>query len=166
MTLPQVSIRPVRLSDADDIHAARIQPEASRFTSSFPGERVTKVQAFLEGLTPHDVMLVAEVGGHVVGVCGLHGHVGKARHVATLGLLVHDAFAHRGIGRALCENILDIADRHLGLVRVELDVNTENARAIRLYEMLGFEREGLRRRAYFTDGKYADAIAMARLRGI
>ena len=59
------------------------------------------------------------------------------------GLIV-PAMAHRrhtagvGIGRALIESLLDITDNGLMLKRVELSVFTDNERAVRLYESLGF----------------------------
>ena len=48
-----------------------------------------------------------------------------------------------------------------GFVRVELTVRADNLRAQRLYEKLGFVREGVLRDAVFVDGKFHDAIGMA-----
>ena len=48
--------------------------------------------------------------------------------------------------------------------RVELEVRTDNARAIALYDKIGFVREGLFRDSFFIDGEYFDAIAMAIIR--
>jgi len=60
------------------------------------------------------------------------------------------------------ENILDLADNWLVLVRIELDVTTDNERAISLYQSFGFEVEGKKKYAIIKDGKYADLIIMAR----
>jgi putative acetyltransferase len=57
-----------------------------------------------------------------------------------------------------------MADRWLNLVRLELEVYTDNEAAIRLYERFGFEREGTMRQYAFRDGLYVDAYAMARIR--
>ena len=51
--------------------------------------------------------------------------------------------------------------RVAGFVRVELDVHADNARAIALYDKVGFAREGMARDAVFVDGEYRDAINMA-----
>jgi RimJ/RimL family protein N-acetyltransferase len=40
-------------------------------------------------------------------------------------------------------------------------VHADNARAIALYEKVGFVREGVARDAVFIDGEYRDAINMA-----
>ena len=50
-----------------------------------------------------------------------------------------------------------------GFARVELDVYEDNARAIALYEKMGFAREGIVRRAARIDGQFIDAISMALL---
>jgi putative acetyltransferase len=77
---------------------------------------------------------------------------------------VHDDYAGRGIGRALIEALLDLADNYLGLKRVELDVITDNEAAIHLYESLGFEREGIKRCALFRGGTFVDLLMMGRIR--
>lgn len=52
----------------------------------------------------------------------------------------------------------------LGLERIWLTVNASNARAIRSYEKVGFQREGLMRRAFRVDGRLGDVVLMAILR--
>ena len=67
------------------------------------------------------------------------------------------------MGSALIRALIDWA-RAPGIVtRIELRVYARNARAIHVYEKLGFEREGLRRRAIFQDGEYQDDLLMALL---
>jgi GNAT superfamily N-acetyltransferase len=51
-----------------------------------------------------------------------------------------------------------------GFARVELDVRSDNGRAIALYEKLGFVREGIVRDTMLVDGQYYDAVAMAVIR--
>ena len=65
----------------------------------------------------------------------------KMRHTASLAIVVRTEFQNMGVGRALLTELLRIADCDLMLVRVALEVAEENARAIHLYESLGFARE-------------------------
>ena len=62
------------------------------------------------------------------------------------------------------EAAIDMTDNWLNLKRVELDVYTDNARAIHLYKNFGFEIEGTRRALSFREGEYVDTYAMARLK--
>jgi RimJ/RimL family protein N-acetyltransferase len=66
----------------------------------------------------------------------------------------------RGIGSALLSEVLRWAPT-VGLSRLELYVMNNNERAIRLYERLGFEVEGHRRRAYIVNGEAVDDQLMA-----
>ena len=163
-TVRQALIRPVRAEDAEAVHEIRRQPSVVEFTLAVPSERVADNRRFLEALGPDDHVLVAEVGGRVVGIAGLHVKRGRERHCAWLGMSVHDQFQGRGLGRRLVEALLDVADNHLGLSRVELEVMADNARAIQLYERCGFEHEGRKRQAIRRHGAYVDALLMGRLR--
>jgi L-phenylalanine/L-methionine N-acetyltransferase len=159
-----ILIRPARVEDAEDLAAIRRQPSVARYTLGLPSTRAADVRRRLEGLGPDDHQLVAVVDGRAVATAGLHLLGGKQRHVGSVGLMVHEEYRGRGIGRALTEALLDLADRYLALGRVELDVVAGNEGAIRLYERLGFEREGVKRAALVVDGRYADVLVMARLR--
>ena len=88
----------------------------------------------------------------------------RMRHVGSVGIFVHTDWQGRGVGTALMETLLDLADNWLMLLRVELEVYADNERAIALYEKMGFQREGLRRIATVRRGRYIDEYSMARLR--
>jgi putative acetyltransferase len=162
MSNTDVVIRPVCVADWEAVGEIRRQPRVMEFTTAIPSERPGP--AFIEALTPNDHVMVAQLDGRVVGVAGLHLAKGKRRHVAGLGIAVHDAFAGRGVGRALMQALIELADHWLGLVRVELDVDSTNERAQKLYESFGFVVEGRQAKSYFSAGRYTDAILMARLR--
>jgi len=109
--------------------------------------------------------LVAVAGDHVVGWLGLQTFPDRPRrrHAGTVGLVVHDEWQGKGIGKALLHECVEMADRWLNLKRLELEVYTDNEPAIRLYERFGFEREGTLRQYAFRDGRYVDVYQMARL---
>ena len=88
----------------------------------------------------------------------------KMRHTAALAVVVRTEYQNMGIGRALISELLRIADDDLMLVRVGLEVAEENARAIHLYESLGFVREGLLKCAYTENGEYKNIAVMGRCR--
>ncbi len=110
--------------------------------------------------------LVAVVNRRVVGMLGLHTFPNRARrrHAGAIGISVHEEWQGKGIGKALMQAGLDLADNWLNLTRLELEVYTDNEAAIRLYERFGFEREGTLRQHAFRDGRFVDAYMMARLR--
>lgn len=108
--------------------------------------------------------LVACVNDEIVGSLGLVVAERRRSHAAELGMAVADGWQGRGIGSALLQAALELADRWLNVRRLELTVYADNAIAIRLYKKFGFEVEGLLRRYAFRDGAFVDSYAMARLR--
>lgn len=113
----------------------------------------------------NDISLVAELGGQVVGSAGLFspGPQVRRRHVAVLGISVATAAQGQGVGTALMQALCDYADRWGQVLRIELTVFADNARAIALYQRFGFETEGTHCGYALRDGVYADVLSMARL---
>jgi putative acetyltransferase len=110
-------------------------------------------------------LLVACLDGTLVGNIGVSILPNaRRRHVGEIGMAVHDDWCGRGIGTALLQSAIDLADRWLNLSRLELTVYVDNAPAITLYEKFGFQREGRFQRFAFREGDYVDAWAMARMR--
>jgi putative acetyltransferase len=160
----EVEIRPIRPDDAEAIHLLRLLPSSIDNTMAIPSERVTRSQSRIDSSGPDDHVFVAVLDGQVVGMAGLHVGTGKGRHSADLGIMVHDQFQGRGIGRELMDMLLHMADNFLGLARVELQVYPDNVRAIKLYESCGFEQEGRRRKAVWRHGEHQDVLVMGRIR--
>ncbi len=111
-----------------------------------------------------DLQLVAELDGHVVGSAGLHPEAKlRRRHVAMLGISVAPEAQGCGVGKALMQTMCDYADDWAQILRIELTVFTDNARAIALYQRFGFRHEGTHRAYALRGGAYMDVHAMARL---
>lgn len=125
------------------------------------------LQRLADNVTPGkpDLLLVAERDGAVVGSAGLHpvGQALRRRHVGMLGISVATEAQGQGVGRALMQAVCDYADQWAQLLRLELTVFVDNARAIRLYESFGFVREGTHRGYALRAGRYIDVHSMARL---
>ena len=60
--------------------------------------------------------------------------------------------------------LLEFGFNTLRLERIYLTVDSENARAIRSYEKVGFKKEGVMRRSWQFKGRLADSVLMAILR--
>jgi RimJ/RimL family protein N-acetyltransferase len=115
----------------------------------------------LKSGNPHFVALAE---GEVVGWCDVRRHFFPAHaHRGALGMGILPAYRGRRLGARLLNATLEAAF-DAGFVRIEFDVHADNARAIALYERVGFVKEGILRDAVFVDGEYRDAIAMALIR--
>jgi len=112
-----------------------------------------------------DLALVAELDGEPVATAGLHpvGLAARRRHVMMLGISVSASAQGKGVGTALMKALCDYADNWAGVLRIELTVFDDNARAIGLYRKFGFELEGTHPAYAMRNGRYVSALSMARL---
>jgi len=163
-------IRPVEMKDARGINELRRMPGVFENTLGMPSERVKRSEDFIANLDRNSHLFVAVVkedSGEekVIGCAGLEVSANpRMRHSGSIGIMVHKDYQNQGVGSALMSTLLDIADKWLMLVKVELCVYTDNTRAIHLYEKFGFEKEGIRRKAVIRNGEYVDELMMARIR--
>lgn len=100
--------------------------------------------AFVRDLREREngVMLLARIDDEVAAVATLlRPRPSRVRHTAQLGLSVRKKYWGMGLGRTLSEELI-LDAQELGLTRIELRVRHDNARAISLYETLGFRLEG------------------------
>ena len=100
---------------------------------------------FLEEKTksPNEIEIIAFIDGKIAGMAGI-GAVGtkyKVKHRAEFGISILKEYWGLGLGRALTEACIQCA-RDAGYVQMELNVVSENKRAISLYQNLGFEEFG------------------------
>lgn len=166
--MADITIRRVRSSDADSMARLMGEPEVFGGLLQLPypsadGWRTRLAEWDAPGR--HDLMLVADTEGRIVGSAGLHpaSPALRRRHVMMMGISVAKDWQRQGVASRLMTALLDAADRWLGCLRVELTVYTDNAAAIALYRKFGFEVEGTHRAFALRDGRYVDAHAMARL---
>ena len=157
----------VRRAEPDDfaaVQAIYAAPRAQAGTLQLPFPSLDLWRQRMQTVDPNSHVLLACVGGDVVGQIGLQVWLRpRRRHVGELGMGVRDDWQGRGVGSALLRAVLDLADRWLQLRRIELEVYADNAPAIALYRRHGFVEEGLHRDFAFRDGAFVDALSMARL---
>lgn len=89
------------------------------------------------------VTYVAELGGEIVGTAYLKpNQIGLGDHIANAGWMIEPLVSGRGIGRRFASYVLDQA-RSLGFTGMQFNaVVATNARAISLWESMGFEIVG------------------------
>jgi L-phenylalanine/L-methionine N-acetyltransferase len=164
---PPITIRRTTVNDAGAIARLMAEPAVQRnlMQLPYPAEaRWKQILADNEAPGKTDFTIVAERGGEVVGSAGLHPAVQvRRRHAASLGISVAVEHHGTGVGSALMQAMCDYADHWGQILRIELTVFSDNARAIALYRRHGFETEGTLRGFALRDGVYADVMAMARL---
>jgi diamine N-acetyltransferase len=80
--------------------------------------------------------------------------------VGDLGICVAPGHQRRGAGTRALTLAMDALRRTWGIRKINLRVRSDNLRAIRCYERLGFAHCGLQRRHVNLDGAWLDVVLM------
>jgi RimJ/RimL family protein N-acetyltransferase len=99
------------------------------------------------------------------GMCKLVPQQYRNSHIVYLGgVAIHPSFAGKGEGFKMIEEIIHYIKEE-GFLRIELSVASINGKAIRLYEKVGFTKEGVLKKFTYlkSEDKYLDEVMMAYL---
>lgn len=106
-------------------------------------------KSFVEMIENKDALyLVVEEDarpGIVVACCGMRSIVGEGD---ISNVVVHPSYRNRGIACRMLMELLERGAHEFGVESYTLEVRQSNVAAIRLYEKLGFVREGIRKNFY------------------
>lgn len=114
--------------------------------------------------SPRHLFLVATVDKRMVGFSRCAGtQLKRLSHKVEFGVCVLKQFWGNGIGKHLLQQSISWADSS-GIKKMVLHVLETNENAIKLYEKLGFEVEGiLKQDKLLSDGKYYNTLVMSRI---
>lgn len=112
---------------------------------------------------PNSVMILCFVDGVLAGNCQIDRKTKlKNRHRGTVAIALKQKFWGLGIGTALFEEMIAIAE-NWGLMQLELEVIEGNDRAMGLYRKMGFETVSFVPNAIrMGDGSYVKEYLMIR----
>ena len=102
-----------------------------------------------------NVQHLAKAGGKIIGTASLNRKHKRMRHRGELGICVKKAWWGSGAAPALMDAILAFA-RENDFEQLNLEVRSDNIRAIRLYEKYGFRRLCVFPAFFKIDGQYID----------
>lgn len=148
----------LRNGDANDgaevLYVFNKTHEETDFLLSYPDESSFTAEdesAFLKEKTESEnsIEMVAVQNGKIVGTAGIEpkGNCFKVKHRAEFGIAILKSCCGKGVGRALCNAVLECA-KTAGYTQVELEVMADNEKAISLYESLGFKEFGRNPRGF------------------
>jgi RimJ/RimL family protein N-acetyltransferase len=164
----------VRLEPLTEAHLAAVSailddPGVLRFTrvpEPVPdGFAATWLAAYEEGRrdgTRELFAVVDEDDGGFLGV-GAAPAIDRETRTLELGYVVAPAARGRGVATAALRLLTDWAFAEAGAERIELLISVENGVSKRVAERCGYVREGVKRSAYFKQGRREDTELWSRL---
>lgn len=172
MTQTQWTVREAVAEDAESYNAfiRKIADEPNNGVLFHAGEFTATVEDTRKRLTSSEpnmirtVFVAVDAHNTVIGETSVGSRDRLAtRHSVGLGITVDANYRGQGIGKALIQAAVDWATSHPAIHRLELEVFTDNIRAISLYLKMGFIIEGTKYKAYRKHGKFKDSYMMAML---
>lgn len=89
--------------------------------------------------SPDHIQLLAKADGQIIGDASLNRKPRRMCHRGELGISVRKAWWGRGVASALMQEMIVFAKEH-DFKQLNLEVRSDNFRAIRLYEKYGFQK--------------------------
>lgn len=168
LTGDQVTLRPVRPADYEQLYAWRIDLATwgdQQEVAPYPMTLAEYVRRNDESAQDQSkgVSFAAEVDGTLIGRAGMFAFDELARN-AEVGLGLGPDHRGKGYGREILRLLLSYGFTHRNLHRVWLECSAENERAVRAYRAAGFTEEGRLRDHAWINGRYVDVVRMAVLR--
>ena len=156
---PRVTLRPLERGDLHFVHVLN----NNRSVIEEPYESFVELEELYRKHI-HDQserrFIVEDAGGERVGLVELV-EIDHLHRRAEFLIMISPEHQGRGFATAATHRAINYAFRVLNLYKLYLLVDVDNARAIRIYERAGFQREGLLVDEYFSDGRYRSVIRMA-----
>lgn len=138
-------IEPARPEDAEALLAylKQIGGESDNLTFGAEGLPLTAEQerAHLQSVldSEDDTQLIVKQGGAIIADASMQRFRRRMSHRAEIGISVAKDYWGMGIGSALMAALLSFA-KERGIRQLNLEVRSDNERAIRLYQKFGFQK--------------------------
>ncbi len=158
---PTLKLRPLEREDLKFVHNLDNNATIMRYWFEEPYE------AFVELVELYDKHIhdqserrfILEEDGVSAGLVELI-EIDYIHRRAEFQIIVDPLHQGRGFGERATRMALNYAFQELNLYKIYLVVDTENAKALHVYEKVGFEQEGILKHEFFSNGKYRDAVRM------
>jgi RimJ/RimL family protein N-acetyltransferase len=164
-------LRPLAASDVEQSLVWRNDPVVRNaqlgwpFPVTYPMEEKWYAEALSGQRRDRVTFAVETLDGKLAGFVHL-AQINWISRIANFGITIGvKDLEGRGIGTEATALIVGYGFDTLNLERIWLEVPAFNKRAIRLYERVGFGREGTLRAHAFVEGRRHDVLIMGMLRG-
>jgi len=166
---PVYNITKIDSHDAESfLNLQKKLDQETDFMLLYPEERNLDVAVLrakiLNNNNSGDGLFVAQEDGEFVGyIIALKGKTIKNRHSAYIAMGVLKIASGQGIGQSLLGKV-DYWALQNNITRLELTVMAHNIRAQGLYQKMGFQIEGVKRKSLKDlEGNYIDELFMSKL---
>lgn len=138
--------------------------EVNKYLETKSGYTIEKLNEYLESIEKSNIRAWAihlkQTGTHIGNV--KIDPISFRNRNAEYGILIGERKSWgKGYAYEASEKVFDFCFTDLNLRKITLGVVSANQSAVKLYERMGFEKEGLLKSHCFHDGQWQDVLRMA-----
>lgn len=167
---PRLMLRPLKMSDCQDVFAYSRDPEVARHVLWDAHQTIGQTRGYLRYILrqyrngdPSSYGIVLKESGHVIGTIGFMWLNAENRS-AEVGYSLAREYWNHGLMTEALKAVLEMAFDVLKLHRVEAQHETDNPPSGRVMLKAGMRREGTMRGRLFNKGRFVDVDVYAILR--
>lgn len=165
LTTKRLTLRPVRMEDAEPMFRAFSDPETMRYWTEPAHTKLEQTRAFIaRNVAAGDTgrsWAITRGSDTPIGLCNLYD---RRDLIVGLGyMLAPDGRGH-GYATEACQAVLGYAFNDWDMQRIWAQIDPRNTSSAAVLERLGFEREGYMRRDFLYAGEYVDSAYYGLLR--
>lgn len=166
----KVKLRAMEAEHAADLFAVWSHPQVACWLAAPPlssPQEAEELIAILLQMSREEESLRWSILGHdgnVIGSCGYNSWQLQGAYRGEIGCELLPDYWGKGYMREALELMLDYGFAVMGLNRIEALSHPDNNRAQRLFQSLGFQREGLLHEYRHTEAGFQDVVLYALLR--
>lgn len=158
-------LRPLEREDLRFVHELDNNAAVMRYWFEEPYEAFVELQE-LYSKHIHDQTerrFIVDIEDNNIGLVELI-EIDYIHRRAEFQIIIHPEHQNKGYATKATLLALAYAFNALNMYKIYLVVDSENKKAIHVYEKLGFQIEGLLRHEFFSNGSYRDALRMCLFR--
>lgn len=161
MNKEEVRLHALEKEDLEFLHRLNNTPEVMVYWFEEPYLSLTHMQNIYEEELGKDQVrqFIIKKGEDKIGFVGLFGFDGVHRK-AEFGIMIDPEWQGYGYASVATKLAMDYAFLKMNVRKLYLIVDETNARAIHVYEKMGYKQEARLEKEYYVDGVYHDAIMM------
>ena len=167
---PRLVLRPVRMSDADDMYEYSRDPEVARHVLWEAHRSVHQTREYIRYLirqyrnaSPSTFAIALRDTGKVIGTIGFMW-VQTDNRSAEVGYSLSRAYWNQGLMSEALSAVVEFGFNRLSLNRIEAQHECDNPASGRVMEHAGMRHEGTLRQRIYNKGRYVDVELYAIVR--
>lgn len=163
----RLCLRPIKLTDAEDIFAFTSMHETAFFLTWFPHTSIESTKAFIESVLeknqkglPHQWVMELKAEKKVIGIAGFIDFDNNHKK-AEIAFVQSPHYSGKGYMAEALSKILEFGFLQCGLKRIQAKAEKENSASLNVLQKIGMQKEGLLKDFIFRKGAFRDYVMLA-----